>query len=160
MNLIYAILFASSLTLLFYLGKVLVKRKIQQNKDSVSTASLDKELWTLTSKYVRSKDADWKGFVSCYTCGTQYEWKYTDCGHCIPKSTTGSYLKFDLRNLRPQCKICNQVKGGMRKEFEQKLKLEYGENIISELMKLKDKSLTIQEYKDRINYLKFWLKSH
>lgn len=131
------------------MAKAVVKRKTSKNQ-SVTIKQLDKELWTLFSQYIRKKDADWKGFVKCFTCSVIDEWKYFDAGHCIPKSTTGSYLKYDERNNRPQCKTCNQGKGGMRKEFEAGLKRIYGESIIIELKRYTEKSLTVQEYKDKI----------
>lgn len=89
-----AILFASTLTLLFYLGKVLVKRQIQKNKDAVSVTKLDKDLWKLVSLYIRKKDMDWKGFVNCFTCGKYENYKLVDAGHYIPKAT-----KSDKRKL-------------------------------------------------------------
>lgn len=111
---------------------------------------LDKQLWPIFSKYVRQKDADWKGWVKCFTCPVMDEWKYFDAGHCLPKASTGSVLKYDERQVKPQCKTCNQGKGGMRKEFEAGLRRLYGENIIYELKRLTEAQLSYEDYKFKI----------
>lgn len=169
---IRAVIFASAFTLAFHLLRIAVRHKDwilanEKPKPSPTSSSfipsnlvevvtpqvlkdLDKILWPLYSVYIRSKDADWRGYVACFTCGLVLEWKYMDAGHCIPKGATGSALKYDERNTKPQCKTCNQGKGGNRKEFEARLKKLYGEGIIQELKRLTEAQLSYQDYKDLI----------
>lgn len=159
MNLIYAISFASTLTLLFYLGKVLVKNQIQKNKDAVSITKLDKDLWKLVSLYVRKKDMDWKGFVNCFTCGKYENYKLVDAGHYIPKATSGSYLKFYEKNIHVQCQDCNRIKAGNYAVYKVKLIEKYGAGIIEHLNALrKSPPLTVTDYQNKISYYADQLK--
>lgn len=153
-----AILFASLFPIAYHIILVLIRRRIKQNTELMSTTKLDSILWPIFSKYVRAKEADWKGFVTCFTCPVQDEWKYFDAGHCLPKGATGSVLKYDERNVKPQCKMCNQGKGGNRKEFERRLKAIYGENIITELRRLTEAALTTADYQQKIPYYTNQLK--
>lgn len=166
---IRAIIFASVFTLIFYLLRLTFRhwdwlwaneepspkpfappKLIELDPPKVPT-DLDKTLWPLYSTYIRSKDADWRGYVACFTCGLVEQWKYFDAGHCLPKGATGTVLKYDERNTKPQCKTCNQGKGGMRKEFEIRLKKLYGEGIIYELKRLTEARLSYQDYKELIS---------
>lgn len=55
---------------------------------------------------------------TCYTCGkTGLEGANWQIGHLIPNSTCGAYLRYDLRNLRPQCYHCNINGGGQGATF-------------------------------------------
>jgi hypothetical protein len=58
-------------------------------------------------------------------------WSKMDCGHFISRSNM--YLRWDLRNLRPQCKNCNQYKSGNLDKFAENLELEMP-GIVSSLM--------------------------
>ena len=84
-----------------------VRRVKKQKMDKVVSGSgmdrrkLIKRLDTLVSQYVRYKDSDRYGKVSCYTCGARYHWKDVDCGHFISRKYQGT--RWDLQNLRVQC---------------------------------------------------------
>jgi len=87
--------------------------------------SLKKKLWKLISEYVRRKDADEGGFVSCYTCGAPIHWKYeAQAGHAIP-GRHGAVL-FDVDIIRPQCRRDNVFMGGRYEVFAAKLIKENG----------------------------------
>lgn len=64
--------------------------------------------WTLMSKWIRSKDANFQGYARCYTCKKLFQWQELHCGHW-----KHGKLDFDERNLRSQCNFCNTYKGGM-----------------------------------------------
>lgn len=83
---------------------------------------LKKNLDRVCSEYVRRSYADWQGNVRCYTCDKQFHWKYTQCGHYV--SRTYNNLRWDLRNLRPQCYSCNVMKRGNMDEFAFRLEQE------------------------------------
>jgi len=83
------------------------------------------------SKYVRKKEATPQGTTTCFTCGAMDSWTKMDCGHFISRSNM--YLRWDLRNLRPQCKNCNQYKSGNLDKFAENLELEMP-GIVSSLM--------------------------
>lgn len=65
---------------------------------------LMKKAWKLFSEWIRKKDADFAGYVSCICCGRQYLWNSGEihAGHWIHDK-----LDFDERNVHPQCKNCN-----------------------------------------------------
>jgi hypothetical protein len=85
-------------------------------------AGLIEDLDDVVSKYVRIKNSDKVGWVKCFTCDGKNTWKSMDCGHFISRKHMG--LRWDLRNLRPQCKFCNQVLSGNLNDFQKNLELE------------------------------------
>ena len=65
-------------------------------------STVKKRVWTLISRYIRLKNADHNGYVSCVTCGSTKHYKELQAGHFIPQAQ-GNAVKFDLRNIAPQC---------------------------------------------------------
>lgn len=103
-----------------------LKRKTpQKGKKSVSAkkpksyTKLLKEADSVFSKYVRLKYADQGGNVSCYTCGHTNHYKKMQNGHYI--SRFYKKYRFDERNTRPQCAMCNMWKSGDIPTFRMKL---------------------------------------
>lgn len=88
--------------------------------------------WDMFSKYIRLKEVDQNEMVSCYTCGTKKHWKEVHAGHYIAKSLSLA-LRFDERNVHPQCVACNQWRHGNLAQYALALKREYGEGILEEL---------------------------
>jgi hypothetical protein len=101
-------------------------------KRKPSLPSLNKKLWSIFSQYIRRKDADSNGIVSCISCGTRKHWKTVDCGHYIPKSISLS-LRFDERNNHSQCTSCNLWKHGNAPQYALALQKLYGPGILEEL---------------------------
>lgn len=98
-----------------------ISRKIYKDHKQASEEDLERtyliqDLDSIVSKYVRIKESNQEGIVQCYTCFRSGEWKTFDCGHFIPRANMA--LRWDLRNLRPQCKKCNQYDYGNIEEFE------------------------------------------
>lgn len=89
-----------------------------------------RKCWILMSERVRSKYADWKGMVKCYTCPKVLHWKEMHAGHF--KHGT---LDFDSRNLRPQCAECNTYKGGRLDVYAINLVRENGIEWVEQLEK-------------------------
>lgn len=92
-------------------------------------ALLDAEL----SLHVRGGAAVKAGspFVRCYTCGRLSHWKDLDCGHFIPRVRRGT--RWELDNLRPQCKPCNWTLEGNKDEYLARLTAEIGFGAIEDL---------------------------
>lgn len=93
-----------------------------KKKKLITLPKLKKKAWKLISIYVRYGG---KGSAlelqQCYTCFTWHDPKEMDCGHYIHGK-----LDFDLRNLKPQCKKCNnKAWGGGRLDI-------YAERLIKE----------------------------
>ena len=66
-------------------------------------ARLDK----VFSQWVRSKDADHRGFVQCFTCGQFKHWKTVDAGHFQSRAKFST--RWDEMNVKPQCKSLQRV---------------------------------------------------
>lgn len=86
--------------------------------------------FSLYARTYYSKD----GICECYTCGRKFLIKGCDCGHYI--SRTCGNLRYDLRNVRPQCYWCNRFCEGKKDEFGLRLERETP-GILQELNKWK-----------------------
>lgn len=95
-----------------------------KKKKQKSLSSLKAKAWKLFSEYVRRKDADESGTVSCYTCGKLMYWKEAHAGHAIPGRHNA--VLFDLDIVKPQCPRDNLFMGGMYHVFATKLIKENG----------------------------------
>jgi hypothetical protein len=62
--------------------------------------------------------------IPCYTCGSFYPWKKMDAGHYIGRANRG--VRWDLRDIRPQCTKCNSFQEGMHWKFREHLVQEIG----------------------------------
>lgn len=94
-------------------------------KKKPTLKSLKAKAWKLCSQWVRRKDADEGGFVSCYTCGAPiHAVLEAKAGHAIP-GRHGSVL-LDVDILRPQCVRCNVFMRGRYEVFAAKLIRENG----------------------------------
>ena len=100
----------------------------RQKKPSVRL--LKKKLWKLCREIAFEIYAH-----ECYTCGTylQRGSSIMQLGHFLPKSTCSAELAFDMKNLRWQCRYCNQFKSGEWVKFEQRLIAEHGQEYVDEL---------------------------
>jgi hypothetical protein len=81
-----------------------------------SLPSLNKKLWKIFSEYIRRKDADINGNVACISCGVKKHFSELHAGHYWPKSVSLA-LRFDERNVHPQCAGCNTFKHGNLAEY-------------------------------------------
>lgn len=93
--------------------------------------TLVKRLDKLTSEYVRRSFANKQGIVLCYTCGSPFHWKNLDCGHFIKRRYLNT--RWELQNLRPQCRTCNRTLGGNYEVYNRKMIRELGEDGVQKL---------------------------
>lgn len=112
---------------------------------SKSTAMKGADKWF--SRYIRNKYADFNGQVRCITCKTKKHWKDLDAGHFVSRGYRA--LRYDERNVFPQCKKCN-MQGGESDDYALFLKEEFGDGIIKELNKAKReyKTWTKKDYEE------------
>lgn len=117
-----------------------MKRTPLRKKSKDSIRKVQDELWQLCRKITFSDFG-----TDCYTCEAQnLKGSNLQCGHFIPKAACGAYLKYDLRNLRPQCMRCNIHLGGHGAEFYKRMIQKEGTIFIDELMR--DKQKTVKAY--------------
>ena len=96
-----------------------------------SIAQLTKILDSVFSRFVRLSNADKEGIVTCYTCGYKNHYKKMQNGHYI--SRFYKQTRWDERNCRVQCAMCNLWKNGDATTFRENLVKEYGEQVIQEM---------------------------
>lgn len=96
---------------------------------SVSKLMKDADMWF--SRFVRLSHAKPDGTVNCYTCGYETHYKKLDNGHYI--SRYYKHTRWDERNCRPQCRMCNIWKKGDPQTFREKLVEEYGQETVEEM---------------------------
>lgn len=94
-----------------------------------SIKNLKKKLWELCKQLTRLKYGN-----ICYTCGYKplagSNWQ---TGHFIASSICSTELRYDLKNLRPQCMNCNFWKSGEWPTYEANLIKNHGADYVAEL---------------------------
>lgn len=90
------------------------------------------------SEYIRRRNANHAGLVTCYTCGKQDEWKRMDAGHF--QSRKHYATRWDEENVQVQCKGCNIFRSGEQFLFGLQLDRQYGPGKAEELLQ-KSRSL-------------------
>jgi hypothetical protein len=85
-------------------------------------ASLVNDLDYVVSRYIRIRESDNKGNASCYTCGKIQHWTMLQAGHFIKRGET--LLRWDSRNIKPQCSHCNCNLHGNIEVYESNLERE------------------------------------
>lgn len=120
-----------------------------------SLPALKRKLWKLFSEYIRRRDADEHGTVSCISCGAIMEWKISNAGHFHPKSL-GLQVYFVEKNVHNQCPYCNLVLQGNQLKYSQALIKRYGDGVIEELENIKNTPVkwTRVDYEEKISYYK------
>lgn len=84
----------------------------------------DKNLWKWFSIYIRLRDADGRGYCTCFTCGRVKYWREMDCGHGVPRQHKAT--KYNEMNNHTQCKRCNAFEGGRMDAYAKEVDARYG----------------------------------
>lgn len=106
-----------------------------KKKKLPTLSRLEDKLDKLVSEFVRRSHADQGGTVRCVTCPKLMFWKEADCGHWVKRQHRA--VRWDERNLGPQCQRCNHFMGGVQDEFSKHIIAEYGLHTHDELLRLK-----------------------
>lgn len=93
-----------------------IKKPIRKQSNT-PVAKLKRKLWNLCRELTR----DVYGNI-CFTCGRSgLEGSNWQTGHFITSSTCSTELRYDIKNLRPQCYHCNINLSGNWQIYEQRL---------------------------------------
>ena len=104
-------------------------RKMKTKRWQISeTRRWKAKAWSVFSEFVRRKDADQWGIVSCFTCPARKHWKKMQAGHF-----QHGRLDYDERNVHPQCPQCNLFYSGRLDEYAMRLVRENGEEWVKRL---------------------------
>jgi len=121
-----------------------------------------KKLDAVFSEYIRLRNADKNGNVTCFTCGKVEYWKRKgmQAGHF--QSRKHYATRWDEINVQVQCSGCNVFKYGEQYKFALNLDKQFGDGTAEELfikakeiVKFSTKELEtlITYYKDQVKLL-------
>lgn len=119
-----------------------MKRTPLKRKSKTPFAKLQQKLWELCKQIIRLRYGN-----TCYTCGkTGLVGSSWQTGHFIAKSVSGASLKYDLRNLRPQCYRCNCDLSGNGAVFYRLLVEREGQKYVDEIFRDKNKTVKANDH--------------
>jgi hypothetical protein len=118
-------------------------------KSKKPKSKLIKELDILFSQFIRlSNSID--GYCTCVTCCRVYEWKKIQAGHFISRQHYS--VRWDERNVKPQCYGCNVMQQGRQYEFSKYLGQELSEELY--LLSKQTRKFTEIELQEMIEHYK------
>ena len=120
---------------------------IEKKKKTKKPSQLKKELDGIFSKYIR-----WRDKGQCYTCPKKDDPKYMQNGHFVPRQYLS--LRYDEINCHCQCYACNMLYNGQPSRYAQRLKEDFGEDIIDKLEKKRQQMIKDFPYQEKIDYYK------
>jgi len=94
----------------------LEEKELQQDE---SLSSVIEDLDAVFSQFIRLRDSDENGYITCYCCGARYYWTDCDCMHFVPRIHKNT--RFSEDNCKGGCKNCNQNEQGNLKDFGEHL---------------------------------------
>lgn len=100
-------------------------------KKTKTISQLKKEADAVFSQWVRRSAEEEDGLVKCVTCPNRLPWKEMQAGHYETRGTL--VLRYDERNVHPQCVGCNVFKKGNYPRYATWMVKEYGPYILKEL---------------------------
>lgn len=103
-------------------AKIQGAAKCDEKEHQIEFSGLVDDLDLVFSRYVRHKYANVNKMVKCYTCLAIEPVTMIQNGHYI--SRQHMYLRWDERNCRPQCDICNEKKRGNLAVYKKNLEKE------------------------------------
>ncbi len=118
-------------------------------------SKLKKELDKVYSRYIRLREADENGFTQCVTCGVAKHWKDgMQAGHFCSRRYLS--LRFDERQVWPQCISCNMYHEGNMVSYAIFMQKKFGPDILEQLEKEKRQTVKYDRdwYKEKIAYYK------
>lgn len=101
-------------------------------KVSTMKAALDK----IFSKYIRKK-YEKDGLIPCFTCDKRLPLEEMDNGHYVSRQYLA--LRYSERNCHPQCRSCNRFHEGVKDIYALRLIEKYGQGILEELNRERNK---------------------
>lgn len=104
------------------------KRKGKKSSLRVLTEKLDR----VFSEYIRKRDANQSGYITCCTCSTTKHWKEMHAGHFVGREARNT--RWEEKNVHGQCPGCNTFHEGRKPEYALFLQQKYGSDIVEQLV--------------------------
>jgi len=121
---------------------------LKKPKKQLSLKALDAKLWSLTSIFVRRRDAGKNEWFRCVTCERPVYIKDGHAGHFINRDK--KIVKFDLRNVSGQCVHCNSFKSGRQFEHGVAIDKKWGHGTAADLLQ---RSKMVYHRRTRVDFL-------
>jgi len=102
-------------------------------KRGTGTKSLKKKAWKQFSMFIRLREADFEGYVLCFTCPKRGFWKEMQAGHFVRGRLNANL--FDERGCQAQCYSCNIHRQGNVIVYYKMMLLKYGEETTEEVIR-------------------------
>ena len=93
---------------------------------------IDDKLWKVFSVYIRLRDADNNGIVTCITTGKRMHWKDADAGHFIGRRHLAT--KFHEQNVHAQSRGSNRFNSGDQFKYSLAINKKYGSGTAEKLL--------------------------
>ena len=93
-----------------------------------------KKLDTVFSQYIRLSNADNNKNCICVTCNKTFFWKEIQAGHFMSRKHYS--IRWDERNVKPQCAGCNVFRYGEQYKYSLYLGNKLSEKLLEESRKL------------------------
>lgn len=106
-----------------YMKNATEKAKKDRENGEYDKQALIHDLDFVFSRYIRIREANQKGFATCFTCGKIDLWNNLQCGHFIKRGE--HQLRWDSRNAKAQCHNCNVVQYGNLEVYANRLNEEH-----------------------------------
>jgi len=97
-------------------------------------SKLVKKLDTVFSQYIRLSNADNNKNCICVTCNKTFFWKEIQAGHFMSRKHYS--IRWDERNVKPQCAGCNVFRYGEQYKYSLYLGNKLSEKLLEESRKL------------------------
>lgn len=113
------------------------------------------------SEFIRIRDSNKDGLISCVSCGKIVPWKESDNGHYINRKHNST--RYDEKNCNAQCRSCNRFDEGNIQGYRKGLIQKYGEYAVKILEMKKFNTCKMgqleidilgKEYKQKVKALK------
>ena len=119
-------------------------------------SKLVKKLDVVFSQYIRLSNADKNGYCTCVTCSKKFHWKEIQAGHFMSRKHYS--IRWDERNVKPQCVACNVYRAGEQYKYSLYLGNNLSKKLLEqsrELRKFTNIELEemISDYSDRLKKL-------
>lgn len=108
--------------------------KKQHRKKRESIAKLKSKLWTIFSKFVRLRDADMYGYVTCITSGARIFWSKSQAGHFISRRYNATFIH--EKNVHAQSAHSNIFLSGEQYIYGKRIDEIYGKGTADEIVAL------------------------
>lgn len=119
-------------------------------------SKLVKKLDVVFSQYIRLSNADKNGYCTCVTCNKKFHWKEIQAGHFMSRKHYS--IRWDERNVKPQCVACNVYRAGEQYKYSLYLGNNLSQKLLEESRELRkftniELEEMISDYSDRLKKL-------